>query len=89
MTQKVVWRYEGTTEDSFYSAIRGKQQVLPNGNVLVTDSQSGRVFEVTRGRRPEIVWEYYNRVPPIDGEPRVGLITLALRIGAEAASFVN
>ena len=89
VTQEVVWQYDGGKGDDFLGKIRGKQQVLPHGNVLVTDSQSGRVFEVTRGDSPEIVWEYYNRLPPRDGEARVGLITLALRLGTEAATFIN
>jgi hypothetical protein len=38
---------------------RGKHQYLPNGNILVTDSESGRVFEVNRKR--ERVWEFVNR----------------------------
>ncbi len=89
VTQDVVWRYAGRKEVPFFSRIRGKQQVLPNGNVLITDSQSGRVLEVTRDERPKIVWEYYNRISPIEGEGRVGLITLALRFGSEAVSFLD
>ena len=33
-------------------------QRLPNDNTLITDSVSGRAFEVTRDK--EIVWEFYN-----------------------------
>lgn len=89
VTQEVVWRYTGSKEDRFFSEIRGKQQALPNGNVLITDSQSGRLLEVTGGEPPEIVWEYYNGISPIDGEHRVGLITLARRLEPEAANFLN
>lgn len=89
VTQEVEWQYEGSAEGRFFSSIRGKQQVLPNGNVLITDAQHGRVLEVTREQTPEIVWEYYNRLPPVDGQGRVGLVTMALRLGAEAARFLN
>jgi hypothetical protein len=32
--------------------------VLPNGNVLVTESDNGRAFELSGDG--EIVWEFYN-----------------------------
>ena len=35
-------------------------QKLPNGNVLITESSGGRLFEVTPDKR--IVWEYINPV---------------------------
>jgi Arylsulfotransferase (ASST) len=89
VTQQVVWRYSGGEEEEFFSEIRGKEQVLPTGNVLITEPQEGRVLEVTRDATLEIVWEYYNRIPPKDGERRVGLVTLALRIRPEEASFLN
>jgi len=42
----------------FASRIRGKHQVLPNGNVLVTSSEQGRVFEVTPDG--EVVFDFIN-----------------------------
>ena len=89
VTQKIIWRYGDSDEEHFFSDIRGKQQVLPNGNVLITASNSGRVLEVTRDEEPEIVWEYYNRISDADGDMRVGLITLALRVSVEAVGFLN
>ena len=55
---QVVWRYKGKTPSDFFSIIRGGNQRLPNGNVLITDSERGRALEVTRAG--ETVWEYYN-----------------------------
>jgi Arylsulfotransferase (ASST) len=57
-TQKIVWRYRGNAQWPFFSQIRGSQQPLPNGNVLITESDGGRLLEVTRAAEPEIVWEY-------------------------------
>ena len=37
---------------------RGAAQRLPNGNTLITESERGRVFEVTPQK--EIVWEFWN-----------------------------
>jgi hypothetical protein len=42
--------------DSFFSETRGGAQPLPNGNVLITESDRGRAFEITRQGR--VVWEY-------------------------------
>jgi hypothetical protein len=52
-------RYGGIPEQQWYSFRRGKHQYLSNGNVLIADSESGRVIEVTPSG--EIVWEYVNR----------------------------
>ena len=48
VTQAIVWSYAGCNGDRFYSEAWGEQQLLPNGNVLVTESYGGRVLEVTR-----------------------------------------
>jgi len=55
---KIVWEYRGTEQEPFFSISRGSVQRLDNDNVLVTDSDSGRVFEVTR--EGDIVWEWFN-----------------------------
>ena len=36
-------------EVRFYSGTMGKHQYLPNGNVLITIPEEGRVLEVTKG----------------------------------------
>lgn len=55
VTLKVVWEYQA---DGFYTLSQGYVQRLPNGNTLVTESERGRVFEITSEKR--IVWEYYH-----------------------------
>jgi hypothetical protein len=45
-------------KNGFYSNIRGKHQVLPNGNILITSSMQGRVFMVNP--KGEIVFEFIN-----------------------------
>ena len=59
---KLVWSY--TSPTFFATNISGAQR-LPNGNTLITEGPSGRVFEVTQGGM--IVWEY---VFPIFGGAR-------------------
>lgn len=55
-TQAVLWQFTGSTEDPLYSQFNSSVDPLPNGNILVTQSMSGRLFEVTQAG--EIVWDY-------------------------------
>lgn len=55
-TGEIVWTYGPTKE--FYSNTRGSNQRLPNGNTLITESDTGYVFEVTK--EGEIVWQFLN-----------------------------
>jgi Arylsulfotransferase (ASST) len=57
-TGKIAWQYAGTAERPFFSRTCGAAERLPNGNTLVTESDQGRAFEVTRNG--EVVWEFYN-----------------------------
>ena len=50
--------YEGEKEH-FYSSIRGKHQMLPEGDILITSSMQGRVFIVNG--KGETVFELVNR----------------------------
>ncbi len=61
-TGALVWAWSGAPPASLFSRLQGAAEPLPDGNVLVTESQQGRAFEVT----PEgtIVWEFVN--PDID-----------------------
>ncbi len=58
--QKVVWEYKGTEAQPLFSAIRGNQQKLDNGNVLIVESNASRLLEVNM--QGELVWEYYSPV---------------------------
>ncbi len=53
-----VWRYVGDPPRSFYTEAGGSAQRLPNGNTLITERATGRIFEVTR--ESETVWEFVN-----------------------------
>ena len=57
-TLAITWSYAGDDEHGFYSRVRSGQERLPNGNTLITESDGGRLLEVTRAG--EIVWEYLN-----------------------------
>jgi hypothetical protein len=57
-SREIVWQYNGSDEQPFYSQTCGTAKRLPNGNTLITESDNGRAFEVTM--EGEIVWEFYN-----------------------------
>ncbi len=55
-TQEVLWLYDGG-DKGLFSETCGSNQRLPNGNTLITESDSGRAVEITRDK--QLVWEYY------------------------------
>ncbi|MFP4026410.1 MAG: arylsulfotransferase family protein [Candidatus Brocadiia bacterium] len=58
LAEEIVWQYSASPPSDFYSPTRGANERLPNGNTFITDSDSGRLFEVTPAG--EIVWEFLN-----------------------------
>ncbi len=55
-TNDIVWSY-GPTK-GFYSQMRGSNLRLDNGNTLITESDTGYVFEVAPSGK--VVWEFRN-----------------------------
>ena len=55
-TQETLWSYRGSAETFLYSETCGSCQRLPNGNTLITESDSGRALEVSEDGT--IVWEF-------------------------------
>jgi hypothetical protein len=56
---EIVWEYHGTDEYPMNSRELGELQKISNGNVLVSETLSGRLVEVTPDK--EVVWEYFGR----------------------------
>lgn len=77
-TGGVVWAYTGDAENPFDSPIRAEQELLSNGNVLITEAGPGRLLEVTRQGR--IVWEYINPVRGGDDDELIPTVSWAQRI---------
>ena len=57
-TGAVKWSYTGDKKNPLISPVRSAQQRLSNGNTLITESDGGRILEITR--EGEIVWEFLN-----------------------------
>lgn len=81
-SKRVVWIYQNSCWSAFYSSIMGGCERLPNGNTLICESTSGRIFEVTHNQ--EMVWEYVNpyyyEVPYLG---KTNIIFRAYRYGPE------
>ncbi len=63
-TDQIVWEYQGggISGNQFFSNIMGGAQELSNGNILITESLSGRIFEVARGVENQQVIKFLNMV---------------------------
>jgi len=96
--RQIVWEYKAPRPSDFFSAARGAAQRLPNGNTLITNSNSGQVFEVTP--EGETVWTFLNPHLTADGKrlvfrrmswyptARIDAILTRLR-GAQAGSLAR
>jgi hypothetical protein len=51
--------YQGQDRELMYTSTQGNHQIFRNGNILIIESNAGRVIEVDVNGR--IVWEYINR----------------------------
>ena len=63
-TNGIEWEYHTETPESFYSYRQGSVQMLPNGNIHVTSTNSGHLFEITKDKK--VVWDYVS--PVFDGK---------------------
>jgi hypothetical protein len=64
--------FDGAKRNNFYTWRRGRHQTLPNGNIVLVESEKGRVIEANPAG--DIVWRYEN---VFDAE-RNGLVNDAL-----------
>jgi len=78
ITEKIEWEYNS---DKFFSRTRGGNQRLPNGNTLVTESDTGNVFEITSDGK--VVWEFWN--PEMKGDKRAAIYRM-MRLDPEVLS---
>jgi outer membrane protein assembly factor BamB len=77
-TLEIVWSYTGDEAHPLTSKLRSDQERLANGNTLITESDGGRLLEVTRDG--EIVWEYVNPVRGGDADEFIPVVSSGQRI---------
>jgi hypothetical protein len=56
ISRAIVWEYVACPPESFFCEVAGGCELGPEGNILVTDAQSARIFELTRDK--QIVWQH-------------------------------
>ena len=68
----IAWQYAAKPQQQFFSGHISGAERLPNGNTLICEGTSGRVFEVTQ--QGEVVWEWISPFTVTrQGEPRTWL----------------
>ncbi len=81
LTLQAVWQY---MPDGFYTDTHGTNVPLPNGNVLIIESNTGRIFEVTRDKK--IVWEFLNPHTTGENNDLIAAVFAAYRIEPDYVS---
>jgi hypothetical protein len=76
-SQAFPWTYPGDDDPPFFTAERGMNQRLPNGNTLIVNSDGGQILEVARDH--ELVWSC----------PLPGFIATARRYAPEQLPFLK
>ena len=74
-TGEIEWEYRADPPTSFWSHVCSSAQKLPNGNTLVCESSSGRIFEITA--EGDVVWEFTS--PFYERIDRYGLTNLVYK----------
>lgn len=59
VTRDVKVTYRASPPENFYTHEQGSHQILPNGNMLITETFQGRIFEVNS--EGIIVWQYITK----------------------------
>lgn len=80
-SQEIFWVYDGTTDDVLYSSTCGSSKQLPNGNILITESDAGRALEVTPDKT--IVWEFVNPHRAGENDELIASLLEVIRLGPD------
>jgi len=78
LTLAVKWNYAGTRETPLDSGLLGACARLKNGNTLISETEHGRVIEVTPDKK--IVWEFINPNKIGDNDEFVAYIPELIRL---------
>ena len=57
-SRRVTWEYSGPKQEPLFSLRSGGAEILPNGNVLIVETDRGRGLEIQPSQ--EIAWAFHN-----------------------------
>ena len=86
-TQEIIWEYKGDIKNKFFSRFVGSNQRLPNGNTLISETDNGRAFEVSKDN--QIVWEFINPNRAGEKNELIASIPEAIRLQPEYCLFLK
>jgi hypothetical protein len=86
-TREVTWSYGDGPDQEMLSAEGGSVARLPNGNTLITVSETGRALEVTPDG--EIVWDFFSPHRAGPNNELVATLWEVLRLDGTAASWLD
>ncbi len=84
-TNAIVWTYETRPGWEFFSSFISGAQRLPNGNTLICEGMTGRLFEITYDG--DIVWQYTN--PFFGYDERFGRVNIVFRAYRYGPDFLG
>lgn len=77
----------GDENNIFFTNVLGRNQRLPNGNILITESQQGHILEVTPDK--DIVWEYFSPFRAGENNELIATVMGAFRIDPKMLKFLT
>lgn len=79
-SKRITWQYHGVDGD-LNSKTCGTARLISNGNILITESDSGRALEISPDK--EIVWEFYNPHRAGDDDDLIATLFELTRFGED------
>lgn len=85
-TRRVLREYTGPKSEPLHSRRSGNLQTLPNGNILVVETDGGRALELTS--EGEVVWEFHNPYRVREGIDKIAHLYSLERVDESQTSWL-
>ena len=85
--REVTWEFRGEPARPLHSLRSGSAEVLANGNILIVETDRGRVLEVTPDK--QLVWEFQSPYRTGEEGNLVAMVYSLDRIDEESAGWLE